>query len=477
MAPSLTNSVQPQRAAWLRDDHLAFVWAGMVWALIVLMIVPEGFDYQSLGTPGSPHSGSFGSRLLWIGLLVLSAGIICWRAALAWLLLRLLNPYLLLFAALAVCSIAWSIDPSLSTRRLVRVGTIMLVCVAFVLAAWHAQRYQNVVRPILTLMLVGSIGFGLAYPSLAIHQQSAAELAGAWRGLANHKNGLGGLASITLILWVHAGLTREVRLAPALAGSAVAVTCLVLSRSSTSMAASAFVLFFLLASLWSPQVLRRYLPQLVGVLVVTILVYALAILDLVPGLSLLLTPITALTDKDATFTGRTQIWSILAEHVRQRPLLGSGYGAYWTAGAVPGTESFEFMLRMRNFYPGSAHNGYLEVVNDLGWVGLACLLGYLVRHVRQSLQLLGTDRHQGLLYLALFFQQAVTNISETHWFSVLSIDFILMTLASTALARGLVEYRFRAVFGEPPSVANGHAGRSAVLVPRRSFARVQRDGA
>ena len=477
MAPTLANTVPPQRATWLRDDHLSFVWTGMVWVLIVLMIVPEGLDYQSLSVPGAPHSGSVISRLLWLGLLALSVAVICWRASLAWLLLRLLNPYLLLFAGLAVLSIAWSIDPSLSARRLVRIGTIMLVCIAFVLAAWHVRRYQNVVRPILTVILVGSIGFGLAYPSLAIHQQSAPELAGAWRGLANHKNGLGGLASIALILWFHAGLTREVRLAPALAGSAVAATCLVLSRSSTTVAASAFVMFFLLVSLGSPRGLRRYMPQLVALLVATVLVYALAILDLVPGLSLLLTPITALTDKDATFTGRTEIWSILAEHVRQRPLLGSGYGAYWTGGAVPGTESFEFIHRMANFYPGSAHNGYLEVVNDLGWVGLACLLGYLLRHVRQSLQLLGTDRHQGTLYLALFFQQAVTNISETHWFSVLSIDFILTTLATTALARGLVEYRFRAVFGEPLSLAKLGSGGTPAPAPERSFGRVQRGGA
>lgn len=474
MAPSQTNSLRPQRAAWLRDDHLSFVWGGMVWVLIVLMIVPEGLDYQGLASGDASGTGGVVSRLLWLGLLALSVTIICWRAALAWLLLRFLNPYLLLIAGLAVLSIAWSIDPSLSARRLLRVGTITLVCIAFVLAAWHARRYQNVVRPIITAMLVGSIAFGLVFPTLAIHQQSAPELAGAWRGLTNHKNGLGGLASIALILWVHAGLTREVRLLPALAGSAIAVTCLVLSRSSTSMAASAFVVLFLFVALGSPQALRRWVPQLVALLVVTLLVYALAILDLVPGLSLLLTPITALTDKDATFTGRTQIWSILAEHVAQRPLLGSGYGAYWTAGPVPGTESFDFVGRMGKFYPGSAHNGYLEVVNDLGWVGLACLLAYLVKHVRQSLQLLGTDRHQGTLYLALFFQQAITNLSESHWFSVLSIDFILMTLASTALARGLIEYRFHAVFGEPLGVARLAGGGTAVLGPGRSFARVQR---
>jgi len=41
------------------------------------------------------------------------------------------------------------------------------------------------------------------------------------------------------------------------------------------------------------------------------------------------------------------------------------------------------------------------------------------------------------LYLALFFQQVISNQSESHWFTVLSVDFVIMTLATTALARSL----------------------------------------
>lgn len=475
MDSTTPNIARPHGTSWLRDDRHAFVLAAMMWVLLVLMIVPEGLDYESLATPGTPSAGGAVSRMLWLGLLGSSILIIGWRAGLAWLLARTLNPFLLLFVGLAVASVTWSIDPSLSARRLVRMGTMILVCSAFVLMAWHSRRFQNVVRPLLTVMLAGSIGFGLAFPSLAIHQQTSAELIGAWRGLANHKNGLGDLSCIALILWFHAGLTREVKLLPALAGGAVAAACLVLSRSSTSMAASVFVMIFLLAALRSPHGLRRFVPQLVVVLVALLLLYTLTILDLVPGLGSLLAPIAALTGKDMTLTGRTEIWSILAEHVRLHPWLGTGYAAYWTAGPVPGTESYEFVRRMGSFYPGSAHNGYLEVVNDLGWVGLACLIAYSATHVRQSLRLLRIDRHQGALYLALFFQQAITNISETHWFSVLSIDFVLMTLATTALARGLVEHRLRTVFGEPtaPAPVRGYALPAAAP----SLARVQRGGA
>jgi exopolysaccharide production protein ExoQ len=449
----------PPAALWRQDDQHSRLLAGMIWALVVLMIVPDSFDYRSLTVAGPTSSGGAPSRLLWLGLLALGGIVFLWRAGLAWVLAGRTNTFFLLLVALALLSVTWSIDPLLSTRRLIRLATIVLVAMAFVLMAWHARRFQNVLRPILTLMLAGSLVFGLLYPQLAIHQQSATELAGAWRGLTNHKNSLGALSSMTLVFWSHAWLAREVSPRAALAGCALATTCLLLSRSSTSLAASVFVLLLLVVMMRSPVNLRRFQPYLVGFLTLGVLTYALAMMNLIPGLDALLAPLASLTGKDATLTGRTQIWAILAEHIRAHPFLGTGYAAYWTADPVPGTDSYEFVRRMGSFYPGSAHNGYLEVVNDLGWIGFACLLAYIAVQVRQSLQLLRLEYSQATLYLAIFFQQAITNLSESHWFSVLSIDFVIMTMTTMALARALLEYRLQIAFGLPVGGNDGHPPR------------------
>jgi len=436
----------PVAAVWVPDDRHSVLVGGMLWALVVLMTIPEGFDYQSLTSVGAPTAGSLISRLLWIALLALSVLFIGRRAGLGWILARSLNPYLVLFVALAVASFVWSIDPSLTARRLVRMVTIVLVCGAFVLSGWHSQRFQRVLRSILTLLLVGSLVFGVVEPSLAIHQEPAPELAGAWRGLASHKNGLGALACVSLLLWLHAGLTRQTPRLAALAGGAVAVTCLLLSRSSTSFAAAVVVAGLAVMIMKAPHGLRPYTPYLVAGLSAILLVYSLAVLDLVPGLGTLLTPITALTGKTVTLTGRTDIWTIIMEHIREHPLLGTGYAAYWTAVPTPGADSYEFVDRMGSFYPGSAHNGYLDVANDLGMLGVLVLVGYIVSYLRQTLQLIQIDRDQGILYLALILQQAITNLAESHWFSVRSVDFVIMTLATMALARGILEYRFRLAF-------------------------------
>lgn len=433
-------------AVWARDDRHSALIATMLWALVVLMTVPEGFDYESLASVGAPTAGSLISRLLWLVLLALSVLFICRRVGLGWVLARSLNPYLMLFIALAVASLAWSVDPALTARRLVRMVTIVLVCGAFVLTSWHSQRFQRVLRPILTALLVGSIAFGVLEPSLAIHQESAPELAGAWRGLTNHKNGLGALACVALLLWLHAGLTRQVGRLAALAGGALALTCLVLSRSSTSFAAAVVVAGLAVMILKAPHGLRPYTPYLVAGLGALLLLYSLAVLDLVPGLGALLAPVMALTGKTATLTGRTDIWAIIGEHIRSHPLLGTGYAAYWTAVPTPGADSYEFVNRMGSFYPGSAHNGYLDVANDLGMAGVLVLVGYIVSYLRQTLQLMHVDRDQAILYLALVLQQAITNLAESHWFSVRSVDFVMLTLATMALARGILENRFRLAF-------------------------------
>jgi len=440
-----TDQIDASPVQWLEDRHYPFILTGMIWTLVVLMIVPDGFDYSALtGTTAGPASGGAVSRLLWF--LVFGAGlfITVGRASLAWLVLRWINPFLLAFAALALASCLWSIEPAVTIKRLIRVFTIILDSVAFVLMGWNSLRFQSALRPILTMMLLGSILFGLIFPELGIHQESSAELLGAWRGLTAHKNSLGALSCVTLLFWVHAWLTGQARWLIALTGVVIAVTCLVLSRSSTSLVTSLFAIIFLLMFLHMPQNLRRYAPYLVGAFVGLLLIYSLAILRLVPGLDLILSPITALTGKDLSFTGRSDIWAIIIEHVHLHPLLGTGYGAYWT-GPIAGTPSFDFVILMY-FYPGSAHNGYLEVVNDLGVLGLVCLIGYLITYVRQALSLLKIDRDQATLYLCLFVQQGITNLSESHWFSVMSVNFVIMTMATTAIARALLESRLRSYF-------------------------------
>src|SRR5262249_11964775 len=158
---------------------------------------------------------------------------------------------------------------------------------------------------------------------------TATELAGAWHGLATQKNGLGSLAAIGTLLWVHAVLAREARWPAAAIGLTVSLVCLFFSRSSTSLLTTAFTVPLIVFLIRSPRGLRPWMPWMVSAFALGLLMYSLAVLRLVPGLEILLRPIGTLTEKDPTFSGRTGIWSLVSEHIALRPFLGGGFGAYW----------------------------------------------------------------------------------------------------------------------------------------------------
>ena len=417
----------------LPDNSYAWLTAGLIWVLIVYLTVPEGFDYS---VKEDVYIGGLLSKLVWIALLAVSLALIVWRGALAMLLARLVNPFFFAVLVLAAASVLWSIEPSFTIKRVVRLLTFLLVAMAFTLVNWHERRFQNVLRPIVTLLMLGSLVFGIVSPELAIEQSDQMELVGAWHGLTMQKNSLGALAGIGLVLWIHAWLAREVSVKWALAGSIVCGACLILSRSSTSLMATVFALVFMLMLMRTSRALRPYMRYLVTLFAVLLLVYSMAVLRLVPALDFVLSPITAITGKDLTFSGRTAIWDIINEHIKERPLLGSGYGAYWI-GKVIGTPSYEFVTKLY-FYPSQSHNGYLDVINDLGAVGGLCLVGFLIVYVRQALALMRGNLVAAALYLSLLFQQLVANLSEARWFSSLSVDFAIMTVASLAMSRLLL---------------------------------------
>jgi len=432
--PSLLR--QPTR----RDRRGRWLSAIAVWLTILLMTVPMDFDYS--GTVPASADGNSLARALWLSVLALGWGVVLMRLRIARQVLRETNVFFLLFLALAVCSLAWSIDPAATAMRLPRLFIQCGAFLALAVAAWHARRFQNVVLSALTTLLGASLIFGVLYPEQAIHQSTSYELVNAWHGLTTHKNGFGLVGAVAALLWLQALLEGRGRPLCVL-GLALSLTCVVLSRSSTSLVATIFSCATLIFMMITPQRMKAAVRFCATALTILILVYSLAILRVVPGLDLLLAPIPYITGKDLSFTGRAEIWAVVVDHIRLRPLLGSGYGAYWVQGVPsPADESYAVVGAMNGFYPGNSHNGYLDVLNDLGILGLLCLLGYLIFYLRDSLRLMRFDRAQGSLYLTLLLQQAIINLSEARWFNnTIFVDFALMSFATTCLARSLVEAR------------------------------------
>lgn len=439
---SATRRMVPGRAAAAkvrsvaRDRRYGLLVALMLWVQIGYMVL----DISAGDVHGAMQANPI-DRLLKLLLLACGTIVILSRMQLTRLTLRELNRFLLLYVVLAAVSVVWSIDQSVTATRVVSLGSMVVVAVAFGVGAWHPKRFQDVVRPAITLLLVASLLAGIADPALVREAGDTISLKNAWRGLTWQKNVFGELASFGVILWFHAWLSREAGWARALLGGGVAAACLYLSRSSTSLICTTMAIGLMLLLMRSGPSTRRYTPYIVALFVTICVLYGLAVMHIVPGIeTLLLDPIMHLTGKDLTFSDRTEIWQIVSANIAQHRLLGSGFMAYWGAGPVPSSPSYVFMAAMY-FWPTESHNGYLEITNDLGFVGLALLFGYILVYLRQCLRLFRIDRGQATLFLALLFQQAFLNLSESTWLDIDNFCFTIMTVATVLIARALLESR------------------------------------
>jgi exopolysaccharide production protein ExoQ len=412
--------------------------------LVPLMLLFWFVFYQNLpgdlnGVAFKPlHTEGTIDRVVKIITMAISCAAIVVNFAAARRLAREVNPGLVAIMVLIPLSAAWSIDSSATLLRFTTLMAIVLLCLAIPLAGWERQRLQQLAVPPVMTILILSLLVGVISPDMVKEVGTDISLRDAWHGITFQKNQFGTTASIATILCAHRWLAPGRHTLWTIAGLVIALACLALSRSSTSMLSMLLGVTFMILVLRVPAIVQRFTTPVVVAIFSLILVYELAVQNLIPGVSTLLAPVMHLTGKDMTFSARSTIWEVIKEHSRAAPWLGTGYGAYWT-GPDPGTPSYIFVYLM-SFYPSESHNGYLEILNDLGRVGLICLLAFLVFFMRQALQLMPLDRGQAVLYLALLFQQMVDNLSESEWFSR-TATCTLLILASACLSRALAEQR------------------------------------
>jgi len=408
--------------------------------------LPNNFGLNEVVTTGlhkvwaapDVDSGNTLDRIIKVCMIAMSLYVIARHWSLTRSLAKNLNVGAAAVLVLAGLSAVWSIEREATLFRFISLASIVLVCFALCVAGWHRQRFQQLAIPPLMYILLVSLVIGLVAPESVTEIGNDLSLKGAWHGITLTKNQFGMTASLGVIIFVNRWLAQEGRTFWTVAGAVAAIACLILSRSNTSLFATMVAVLFMVLVMRVPAIKQRYTPHVVIAIAATLLLYELVIQDVIPGSYTLLAPIRSLTGKDATFSARTNIWDVIKLHIQAAPYLGTGYSAYWL-GPVARSPSYVFVYTMY-FYPTEAHNGYLDIVNDLGYVGLTCLLAFLFFYMRQALQLMRIDPSQAALYLALLFQQMVMNMSESEWFARDSA-FTVIILGTICLSRGLLEGR------------------------------------
>ncbi len=106
------------------------------------------------------------------------------------------------------------------------------------------------------------------------------------------------------------------------------------------------------------------------------------------------------------------------------PLAWSGFGGFWMGLEGP---SFT-IVRFFSWRPGQAHNGYIDVINELGYVGLALLAWVLVAHLWNIVMI--HRRGEGLaaiFHLAVLIAALLLNVSETNFMRTTHLWWIILS--------------------------------------------------
>jgi O-antigen ligase len=112
--------------------------------------------------------------------------------------------------------------------------------------------------------------------------------------------------------------------------------------------------------------------------------------------------------RNPTLTGRTAIWEAVLP-LAGNPLIGTGYESFWLGDRL---ESFWSLNEGAFAGIQEAHNGYLELFLNLGWIGIALIAFLIVMAYPKVIASFRRDPAAGSLGLAFFVSEVVYNFTE-----------------------------------------------------------------
>jgi len=106
--------------------------------------------------------------------------------------------------------------------------------------------------------------------------------------------------------------------------------------------------------------------------------------------------------RDATMSGRTEGWPVMLSVPNNR-LVGAGYESFWLGPRL---------LTLWEAFGGEAHNGYIEMLLVLGWLGVALLGVLIATGYRNVIRAYRRSPEIGSLRIAFFLATIITGFTE-----------------------------------------------------------------
>ena len=284
-------------------------------------------------------------------------------------LVRALLPraFLLIVPAFAMLSVLWSEAPRETFRFAAQLG---LTALAGLLLS-SAPRQETVVRGMtlafftyvaVAVVAGGRVGIGVGAGGEAL------------AGLTESKNLLGDIASTGLLISM-AAVMMAIRSRSwtwvAIGGLAMGLDlyAVVAARSAGALLGLGMGVGAMCALTPLTKVGPLLRGWLTGAVALCLLAGGLGYRTLVAGMINLGAD---LFDKDPTLTGRTYLWYRAADLIREKPMLGRGYYAFWRQGNTDAEGLWRYFgIESRGGF--TFHNTLVDILVTLGWLGVVVI--------------------------------------------------------------------------------------------------------
>ena len=435
---------------------------GQAWASLLLVLslawslLPAGLSWEFTNQAENLSSGNAIIQLQW-GSLFLLAGVLALRRFERFQeVMAQVSPFLLALLIYCLLNAFWSVQPGVTVKKGVQLAGMVLIGVALQLQGLDHGRWLRLMSGTMLLLLVASVLAVGLIPDTAIEYATAgndAWVGGAWRGITDQKNSYGVMTAFTVMTLVSLYATHPQRGMPTLLLLVLLVFCglnLVMSKSTTSLLVTGLGVGCFALFRWK-YVADEFVVSRVLIVVVALLLVYLHVLYVVQGRlptwDEFFKPVADLLGKRTDISGRFDIWDMVLDEIENHPWLGVGYGAFWLG---KGSASQAIIDKMY-WVPFQAHNGYLDIFNELGLVGLVLFAAFLIHHLVTLYRLSRYDASEAAFHGAVIVVILVHNLTESSLLRGVNFLAMLVVYSSIAVSWSLRRHRLLAAAATPPS--------------------------
>jgi len=358
---------------------------------------------------------NIGIKIIYIAVYIISFGFIIIRKGFINRIIKSTRKQkiLILFILFVMASIFWSDNHIITAQRVIAfLGTILF-------GAYFSSRYE-LKEQIELLSCACSIIIILSYltvfllPSYGISTDNP----GSWQGVFNQKNSLGKMMVFSTLILIFYTFSSKNYLKKSLGIILIlfSIGLIILSQSKTAIIALIFITLILIFAKLIQKIKKKTILPLTSLILV---------LGIITGIIFIVytnETFNAL-NKDSTLTGRTNLWQLSFEKIKEKPLLGYGYSSFWLGYAGPSKDIW-FML---DWEPPHAHNGFIDMILELGIIGFLIFIILFISSTVKAVYLTRINKELinlwPILFLSFIF---IYNLTENTLFRQNNIFFALL---------------------------------------------------